>query len=165
VTSLIIAVALLLVMAGEALLSRAHERALRAEGAIEPRGDVYRAMQAAYPACFLAMGAEGAMTGMPATAVTVAGVIVLLSAKGLKYWAMATLGPRWTFRVLVPPRGGLVRGGPYARIRHPNYVGVIGEIVGMGLVVGAPWTCAVGTLVFAVLLLRRIRVEEQALGG
>jgi methyltransferase len=165
VTALIIAVTLLLVMAGEALLSRAHEQALRAEGAIEPPRDVYRAMQIAYPACFLAMGAEGAVTGMPAAVVVVAGVIVLLAAKALKYWAMATLGQRWTFRVLVPPRGELVHGGPYAHVRHPNYVGVIGEIVGMGLLVGAPWTCAVSALIFGVLLLRRIRVEERALGG
>lgn len=163
--AILITVVVLLLMLGEALLSRAHEQALRAQGAIEPLGDVYRVMQVAYPASVLAMGIEGAMTGVPARTVVVTGIIVVFAAKALKYWAIATLGQRWTFRVLVPPRGELVHGGPYALLRHPNYVGVVGEIIGMGLVVGAPWMCAVSTLGFAVLLRRRIRVEEQALGG
>lgn len=159
----VVALVMLLIMLGEALVSRAHERQLRARGAIEPEDDVYRAMQVAYPACFMMMGIEGVMTGMPGPAVAVAGVGVLCAGKALKYWAMATLGPRWTFRVLVPPCSELVRGGPYRVIRHPNYVGVVGEIIGMGLLVGAPWTCAISAAVFGALLRRRIRVEEQAL--
>ena len=39
----------------EARLSRRHERALRAAGAVEPAGDVYAVMQIAYPACFAAI--------------------------------------------------------------------------------------------------------------
>jgi methyltransferase len=161
----LVAIALLLIMLGEARLSRTHERALRAQGAVEPQGDVYRAMQLAYPACFVAMGLEGLLSGMPARGVALAGLALLVAAKALKYWAIATLGPRWTFRVLVPPRGMLVRGGPYALVRHPNYVGVVGELIGMGLLVGAPWSGIISTTGFGILLLLRIRVEERALGA
>ena len=64
--------------------------------------------------------------------------LVFALAKGLKYWAIATLGDRWTFRVLVPPRSTRVAAGPYRFLRHPNYVGVAGELAGMALMAQAP---------------------------
>src|SRR5258706_1340129 len=90
---------MLLGMAGEAMLSRAHEAALRAQGAVEPNGDVYATMFWAYPACFVVMGVEGLLRGLPSETVSVLGLVVVFLAKGLKYWAIATLGQRWTFRV------------------------------------------------------------------
>lgn len=163
--AIIVTLVLLLTMLGEALLSRAHERFLRAQGAFEPPDDVYRAMLWAYPGCFVAMGIEGAIGGPPARAVVLLGAAVVVIAKGLKYWAMATLGTRWTFRVLVPPHNELVRSGPYIVVRHPNYVAVVGELTGMGFLVGAPWTCVASVVGFGALLLRRIKVEERMLGG
>jgi methyltransferase len=85
-------------------------------------------------------------------------------AKALKFWAIATLGPRWTFRVLVPPGAPLVTGGPYAWVRHPNYLAVIGEFVSFAILVGAPLTGLGSVIGFGALLRRRIRVEERALG-
>jgi methyltransferase len=76
---------------------------------------------------------------------------------------VASLGPRWTFRVLVLPDAPLIRSGPYAHLRHPNYVGVMGELSGMALMAGARWTGPIVVLVFAALLAARIRVEERAL--
>jgi methyltransferase len=153
----------LLVMLFEARLSRANERLLLAQGAVEPRDDVYRAMQVAYPGAFIAMAVEGAFWGPAPGITTAAGGLVLLAAKALKFWAITSLGPRWTFRVLVPPGGTLVSSGPYRRLRHPNYVGVIGELIGMALLVGAWITGPAGTLLFAALIARRIRVENAAL--
>jgi len=90
-------------MVFEARVSVAHERALRIAGAHEPRGDVYALMQVLYPASFLSMIAEGVMRAVPLDGFVASGAIVYFAAKALKYWAIATLGPRWTFRVLVPP--------------------------------------------------------------
>jgi methyltransferase len=160
------AVALLLVlvvMLFEARLSRAHERRLLAQGAVEPSDDVYRAMQVVYPGAFVAMAIEGALTGPAPGVTTAAGGLVLLAGKALKFWAIASLGPRWTFRVLVPPGGSLVTRGPYRRIRHPNYVAVMGELIGMALLVGAPVSGPIGTLLFGWLIWRRIAVENRAL--
>ncbi len=47
-------------MLAEQRVSNHHERWLRARGAIERAGDVYRAMAWLYPLAFLAMGLEGA---------------------------------------------------------------------------------------------------------
>jgi methyltransferase len=83
--------------------------------------------------------------------------------KGLKYWAIATLGERWSFRVLVPPHSALVTSGPYRFMRHPNYLAVMGELAGMALLANAPVSGVAALLVFGGLLRARIRVEERAL--
>jgi methyltransferase len=113
-------IAVYLTMLGEWGLSRANERQLRAQGAVEPAGDVHRTMAWAYPLSFLAIGIEGALSGPPSDASLLAGATVFFAAKGLKFWAIASLGTRWTFRVLVPPGSPLVTRGPYLWLRHPN---------------------------------------------
>ena len=147
----------------EAARSTANERRLRAAGAAEPADDVYRIMQLAYPASFLAMIGETWLLGTGWGRTAIAGAIVFGCAKALKYWAIATLGERWTFRVLVPPRSLRTNRGPYRFLNHPNYVGVVGELVGFALFAGAPVTGTLATIGFAVLVLVRIRVEERAL--
>ena len=153
-----------LLMLVEQRLSRANERSLRAQGAFEPRDDVYRVMAWSYPASFLLMALEGAIVGPPPEIVFAAGVLVFAAAKAIKYWAIASLGPRWTFHVLVLPGAPLVARGPYAWLRHPNYVGVMGELVGVALALGAPVTGIVTTIGFSYLLRQRIAVENRALG-
>ena len=155
----------LLLMSMEAALAARHDRALRALGALEPAGDVYRAMQIAYPAAFAAMIGEGAWRGVSPGTLTVAGGAVFLAAKVLKYWAIAALGSRWTFRVLVPPGSQRIVRGPYRWIAHPNYVAVALELTGVALAMHAPVAGVVGVAGFVALMGRRVRVEEAALGG
>jgi methyltransferase len=150
-------------MAFEARLAAAHDRALRAAGAREPLHDVFPLMQVAYPAAFLAMAFEAWRRGADANAVFIAGLIVFALAKSIKYWAIATLGRRWSFRVLVLPGSPLIATGPYRFMRHPNYLGVIGEIGGMAVMAQAPIAGITSLLVFAALIAMRIRVEERAL--
>jgi methyltransferase len=157
-------IAVFLIMLGELRISKANERTLRALGAIEPPGDVYRAMAWAYPMAFLVMGVEGAFAGPAPGTGTFLGAAVFSAAKALKFWAMASLGRRWTYRVLVPPGAPLVTRGPYAWLRHPNYVAVLGELAGFVFLVGAPFTGLLAFAGFALLLRRRIRIEERALG-
>jgi methyltransferase len=157
-------VAVLLVMAGEAVLSAHNERVLRERAAVEPPDDVYETMRWAYPTCFVAMAIEGALTGPSSADALALGLALFGLAKALKVWAMSSLGLRWTFRVLVLPNAPLVTRGPYKLIRHPNYLAVIGELVGMALIVFAPITGTLSVLAFGALLLRRIRIEDRALG-
>jgi methyltransferase len=151
-------------MLAEAVLSRRHDAWLRARGAVEPAGDVYAAMQVAYPGVFLAMLAEGAWREMGTDVWFVAGLVVFGIAKGLKYWAISSLGERWTFRVLVPPGAPRVIAGPYAVMNHPNYVAVAGEIAGCALATHAIVSGPAAFLLFGWLMTRRIQIEERALG-
>ncbi len=161
---LILLVAAFVPMLLEARVSARHERALRSTGAVEPADDVLRWMQVAYPACFLAMGVEGWARGSRVNLAFAAGAALFLLAKGLKYWAIATLGDRWTFRVLVPPQSTRVTAGPYRFLRHPNYVAVAAELAGMAVMAQAPLTGIISIAGFGALMILRIRVEERELG-
>ena len=159
----IVAVAAFVPMLLEARRSRRNDAILLARGAVEPPGDVIAWMQVAYPGCFVAIVAESALRQQPAGAAAAAGVVVFLLAKALKYSAIAALGDRWTFRVLVLPGQPLVTTGPYRWLRHPNYVGVAGELIGAALMAGSPVTGVMAFVVFGGMMLARIRVEERAL--
>ena len=145
----------------EARLAAVNERAQIARGGVEPGGDVYKVMRIAYPAVFLAMILEGAL--WPGHSYAVIGVAVFVAAKLLKSWAIASLGDAWTFRVVVRPGVALVATGPYRWLRHPNYVAVAGELAGVALMSGARVAGPLGTILFGLLMLRRISVEERAL--
>lgn len=85
-----------------------------------------------------------------------------LAGQLLRAWAQATLGSRWTTRILVMPREQPVHKGPFRWLRHPNYVGVVLELLSFPLLFGA-WRCALTTTVANGLLLGwRVRKEEQA---
>jgi methyltransferase len=152
-------------MALEARLAARHDRALRAAGASEPKDDVFPLMQLAYPAAFLAMALEAWGRRAQPNAVFIAGTVVFALAKTIKYWAIATLGDRWTFRVLVPPASSRIASGPYRFMRHPNYLGVMGELAGMALMAQAPIAGTLSIVIFGMLIVGRIRIEERALAG
>jgi len=149
----------------EARLAAVNERAQLARGGVEPPGDVYAIMRVAYPLVFLAMIAEGYWRDSVFTPFgwPLAGFAIFVAAKAAKWWAIASLGDAWTFRVVVRPGVPLVRSGPYRWLRHPNYVAVAGELVGLALMSGARIAGPLGTAGFAVLMWRRISVEERAL--
>ena len=136
-----------------------------ARGGVEAPGDVYVWMQFAYPAAFIAMLVEGGLRGPSrSSAALAAGALIFVVAKTLKWWAILTLGRFWTFRVIVVPGTMIVRSGPYRLLRHPNYVGVLGELAGVALMAGARIAGPVAIAVFGALILKRIAVEERALG-
>ena len=67
-------------MLAEARRSARNERLLRAAGATEPKGDVYPAMQIAYPLAFLLPIGEAWIRGRGLSATAVAGGIVFVAA-------------------------------------------------------------------------------------
>lgn len=160
-----LAVVVFVAMLMEAAISRRHDASLRARGAVEPPGDVYASMQIAYPGVFLLMLAEAFWRGVRVDAVAVAGFAVFAAAKVLKYWAIASLGERWTFRVLVPPGSARTRRGPYRWLAHPNYVAVAAEIVGCALASHALVTGPIAFAAFGTLMLQRVKVEDAALAS
>jgi len=153
----------------EARLSSRHEAELRRRGAVEQKGDVYAAMAIAYPLAFLAMGIEGAARwrgagdGGLGAGMFLSGALLFVASKALKYWAIGALGSRWTFRVLVLPGVPLVSTGPYRYVAHPNYVAVIGELLGTAMMMQAEITGPVALVLFGTLLVMRIRFETRAL--
>jgi len=81
-----------------------------------------------------------------------------------RIWVLATLGRRWTTRIIVLPNAPLVRRGPYRFVNHPNYLVVVGEIAVLPLVFGLWRIALIFTLLNAAIIAIRIREENRALG-
>jgi methyltransferase len=90
------------------------------------------------------------------------GIFVLLQLT--RIWVLATLGDRWTTRIIILPDAPLVRAGPYRFVNHPNYVVVVGEIAVLPLVFRLWPVALLFTFLNAAALGVRIRAENRALG-
>lgn len=148
----------------EALLASANEVHLRDRGARLVPDASYPWMRVVYPMGFLAVCLEAWWRGTTWAWPAVAGLAVFMAGKAIKYLAIATLGQRWSFRVLVLPGAPLVSTGIYRWLQHPNYIGVVLEVVGIGLWMRAPIAGTLFGVTFGLILLWRIRIEERALG-
>jgi methyltransferase len=83
--------------------------------------------------------------------------------QGLRLWALATLGRRWTTRIIVVPGERLVARGPYRYLSHPNYCIVVGELLVLPLVFGLVWYAVVFSALNLAVLYVRIGAENGAL--
>lgn len=148
----------------ELVISRRHERALRARGAVEAGASHYPLMVAVHGTLLAGAAAEVLLLDRPFLPWLGWPMLGLVAATmALRYWVVATLGERWTTRVLVLPGAPLVARGPYRFLRHPNYLAVAVEVFALPLVHTAWLTALVcGAANLAVLALR-IRVEDAAL--
>jgi methyltransferase len=80
-----------------------------------------------------------------------------------RFWVLATLGRRWTIRIIVVPGERLVAQGPYRLLRHPNYAVVTGEIAAVPLALGLPAYALIFSVLNAGMLAIRITAENAAL--
>jgi protein-S-isoprenylcysteine O-methyltransferase Ste14 len=84
------------------------------------------------------------------------------------FWARFHLGRNWSGNVTIKTDHELVRTGPYARIRHPIYTGILLAVFGTGLAIDA-WRAVLGfVLVLAGFWLKARREEsilEREFGG
>jgi len=143
---------------GELWLSNRNTRRLLAQGAREYGAWHYPLIVALHTMWLLALW--WLAPGRPVNFVWLAIFALLQLAR---IWLLATLGPRWTTRIIVLPRAPLVRHGPYRFIDHPNYLVVIGEIAVLPLVFGLWRLALLFSLLNAAVLAIRIREENHAL--
>ena len=148
----------------ELVVSARHANALLRRGGVEYGFGHFPVMIALHVALLAGCVLEpilGHRTFIPALGWTMLAVTV--AANALRWWCIATLGERWTARVIVLPGTALVRSGPYRWFPHPNYVAVIVEGAALPLT-GSAWiTACTFTALNAVLLTVRIRCETGAL--
>lgn len=94
-------------------------------------------------------------------------VVVLLLAWagiGLRLWAIVTLGRFFRGTVHIQQHHQVVTGGPYRRIRHPAYSGILLAAAGLALTMGNVASWAVFMACFLLATVYRIHVEERMLG-
>jgi len=149
----------------ELVVSARNARLARARGGVETGQGHYPVMAVFHGLFLVACAVEVVLLGRPFPgALGWAALAAVLGAQTLRYWAIATLGWRWSTRIVVLPGTAPVTAGPYRWVRHPNYLAVIAEMVALPLVHGAWLTALVFSLGNAWLLRVRVRAEEEALG-
>ena len=142
----------------ELIIARRNTAALMAQGAVEIGRAHYPVMVALHAAWLIALWAS---VGGQSVNLPLLGVFAVLQA--LRVWVLATLGRRWTTRIIVLRGAPLVTGGPFRYLRHPNYTVVVLEIAVLPLVFGLVWMAVVFSLLNAAMLWVRIGAEHRAL--
>ena len=148
----------------ELVVSRRNAAWSLARGGVEHGRGHYPVMVALHSGFLIAMLVEAWVRRPevpPALAWSMLALVI--ASQALRWWCIATLGPRWNTRVIVVPGMPPVTDGPYRLLRHPNYVAVVVEGMALPLVHSAWMTALVFTVANAVLLTVRIRVEDAAL--
>lgn len=79
-------------------------------------------------------------------------------------WARIHIGRYWSSTVALKESHKLVRSGPYARIRHPIYTGILAAMAGTSIAVGR-YAALLGLAVIALAFARKARKEEALLAG
>jgi methyltransferase len=148
---------------GELVLARRNTGRLRAQGAHEVAAGHYPLIVGLHAAWLAGLWYFVVWRG-PDMAVSLIWLGVFVVLQALRVWVIATLGPRWTTRIMVLPGAPLVAGGPYRFVSHPNYCVVAAEILVLPLVFGLVGYGIVFSILNAAVLWIRIRAEEAALG-
>ena len=143
---------------GELILAARNTRRLIAQGAYEVGAAHYPlliVLHGAWLVCLWTFGWN--------RAVDLSWLAVFVGLQALRVWVIATLGLRWTTRIIVLPGAPLVGGGPYRLLNHPNYAVVVAEIAVVPLTFGLPVIAGVFSILNAGVLWVRIRAESRAL--
>lgn len=97
-----------------------------------------------------------------ALALSWAAIALVAAGQWLRIAAMLRLGPRFSPLVAVQKEHTLETGGPYARVRHPGYLGALLTSLGGALAFGSAATLPLVALMLAAQL-SRVRREERLL--
>lgn len=143
--------------------ARRNDAVLRSRGAVEAGTGHYPAIVALHVLWFIGMIVEVVLLTRHVSLLWPLFLLLFLLAQVLRYWAIRTLGVRWSTRIMVVPGSMAVHRGPYRYIRHPNYVAVIMELFVLPAMYGAYVTAVTASIVNAMLLRIRIREEARAL--
>lgn len=144
----------------ELRLADRNSRRLLAEGAVEFGRDHYVFIVGLHMIWLAAL-----WWWAPGQPIDLALVVLFAMLQLGRVWVIATLGDRWTTRIIVMPGAPLVRTGPYRFLRHPNYLIVTLEIAVLPMVFGLWGIALVFSLLNAVILTVRIRAENRALAS
>jgi methyltransferase len=121
-------------------------------------------MKALHAGWFIAMLVEVDVLQRPfIPGLSVLALVTFAAGQTLRYAALLSLKWRWTVRVMIIPGLPPVQSGIYRYLRHPNYVGVVLEILAAPLIHSAYVTAIVFSLANLLLLRARIRTEDKAL--
>lgn len=143
---------------GELALARSNTRQLLARGAIESGAGHYPYIVALHAGWLIGLWLLA--WDRPLNLWLLAVFVALQAAR---VWVIATLGDRWTTRIITLPGEPLIRRGPYRFVSHPNYLVVVVEILILPLAFGLVWFALIFSLLNIAMMAVRISSEADAL--
>lgn len=142
----------------ELFVARRNTRALLARGAYEVAPGHYPLIVAVHSLWLAALW--WLAPGRPVSWLLIELYILLQIGR---LWVLATLGSRWTTRIIILPGARLVRTGPYRFLNHPNYAIVVAEIAVLPLAFGLWEAALIFSVANAIVLTIRLRAEKLGL--
>ncbi len=141
----------------ELIIARSNTRYLLSNGAVEVGASHYPLIVSVHVAwiCVLVILGYDKPVSIP-------WLFVFAVLQVFRFWILATMGRRWTTRIIVL-RAPLVTKGPFAFMRHPNYMLVALEIFTAPMVLGLFPVAFIFSGFNGAILALRIRIEEEAL--
>ncbi|KHF38126.1 isoprenylcysteine carboxyl methyltransferase family protein [Halalkalibacter okhensis] len=147
----------------EVIIANRNARWMKRQGGYEVGKEHYKQIVALHILFFVSLIIEVSVIDRTFVFWSVVPLIVFLLAQMGRVWALSSLGRFWNTRIIVLPGAKVVAKGPYQYLRHPNYVIVVTEIACLPLIFQAYWTAIVFTIINAIVLSARIKMEEAAL--
>lgn len=146
----------------ELFIAKRNEKSQLAKGAYEVGAAHYPFMILLHVSFFISLFIE-VMYFKPFLTPHYALLIIFLLLQLLRIWCLVSLGTFWNTKIIILPGANVVVRGPYAYIRHPNYLVVCLEIVMLPLMFEAFVTAICFTILNFIMLSVRIPTEEKAL--
>ena len=143
----------------ELYIARGNEKWLRSQGAVEYGKEHYPFIVALHTLFIISIIVEYILRDNTQTDFVFLVLFALLLL--FKFWALSSLGKYWNTKIFRVPGAGPVKKGPYKLFKHPNYFIVICEIAIIPMVFHLYYTAIIFTVLNAVMLTVRIRVENK----
>ena len=143
----------------ELVYAKANTRRLLAEGGREHGARHYPLFIVLHSGWLAAIALFAAPTSAPDMLL----LGIFIASQAFRFWTLASIGRWWTTRIISAPHFPRVRRGPYRFIKHPNYALVVLEIAVLPLLLGATAMAIIFSILNAVLLWWRIRIENDVL--
>lgn len=143
----------------ELYIARNNEKWLRSQGAVEYGKNHYPYIVALHTLFIISVIAEFILR--PGLSMDYIFLLLFILLLAFKFWALSSLGKYWNTKIFRVPGSGPVKKGPYKLFKHPNYFIVICEIVIIPMVFHLYYTAIIFTVLNAIMLTVRIRVENK----
>lgn len=99
----------------------------------------------------------------PTFGVTIAATALAAVSILMTWAAVRELGLHFRIKAVVTTDHELIHTGPYALVRHPIYLGLMGMLLATGLMVSRVWSLLLATAIFIAGTEIRVSVEENLL--
>ena len=146
----------------ELYIARKNEKWLLEQGAVQYGQSHYPFIIALHTLFIVSLIAEYILRG--GTPISWIFLAIFIAVLLFKFWALSSLGKYWNTKIYRIPGVYPVKKGPYKFLKHPNYMEVVSEIAIIPLVFHLYYTAIIFTILNAIMLTVRIRVENRVWG-